>query len=193
MLRLIVVKPLLSLLVVVPLLAACGGGVSSVETDEARAAATAPPASPASTPAGVPARIGPLEDRSSAASCVEAYSSLTLRNRDFALDGTVIAIGPAGTNKPDKGHLETAAVTLEVNEWFTGGTEDQATIDLMSPTRMAGDDTPLYEVGTRLLVSGEPRWGGPPLQDAIAWSCGGFTSYYEPRLADEWRAALSGG
>jgi hypothetical protein len=62
----------------------------------------------------------------------------------------------------------------------------------MSPDRVAGDDTPLYEEGTRMLISGEPRWGGQPLDDAIAWSCG-FTSYYEVNVADEWRAALSRG
>jgi len=46
-----------------------------------------------------------------------------------------------------------------------------------------------YGVGTRLLVSGEPRWGGAPLTDAIAWGCG-FTRYYDPATADAWRNAM---
>ncbi len=52
-------------------------------------------------------------------------------------------------------------------------------------------EPPAYEVGKPLLVSGEPRWGGAPLKDAIAWSCGGFTRYYEPSVAAEWRTATS--
>ena len=138
-------------------------------------------------------RTGPVEDKGSAASCVEGYSTETLRNRAFAFDGTIVSIGPAGTNKPDKGQLPTASVRFRVNEWFKGGSEDTAIVDLMSPGGIAGEDTPLYEEGTRLLVSGEPRWGGQPLDDAIAWSCGGFTSYYEAEVSDEWRAALRRG
>ncbi|GAC1611214.1 MAG: hypothetical protein NVS3B26_22610 [Mycobacteriales bacterium] len=98
--------------------------------------------------------------------------------------GACCAIGPGGTNKSDKGQLDTAAVTFKGNEWFKGGASDTATVDLMSPTsNMGGDHAPAYEKGTRLLVSGEPRWGGPPLEDAIAWPCGGFTSYYERAVA----------
>lgn len=83
-------------------------------------------------------------------------------------------------------------MTFKVNEWFKGGGNDTVTVDLMSPTsKVAGNDTPAYEKGTRLLVSGEPRWEGQPLEDALAWSCGGFTSYYEQALADEWRAATA--
>lgn len=171
------------------LLAGCGGGVEAPEP----AAAVTP--GPRSTPLQeTPSRTGPLEDQSVAASCVESYSASTIGNRAFAFDGTVVMIGPGGTNKADKGVLDTAAVTFAVNEWFTGGASDTVTVDLMSPTStIAGDDTPLYEEGSRLLVSGEPRWGGQPLDDAIAWSCGGFTRYYEQAVADEWRLGTARG
>lgn len=126
------------------------------------------------------------------ASCSEGYNVKTIDSRDFAFDGTITNIGPGGTNKPDKGTLATAAVTFQVNEWFKGGTSTSLTVDLMSPTNnIVEDETPAYEQGTRLLVSGEPRWGGEPLTDAIAWSCGGFTRYYEAAVADEWRQATA--
>lgn len=83
-------------------------------------------------------------------------------------------------------------MTFTVNEWFEGGTARAITVDLMAPTsRIAGDETPAYEAGTRLLVSGEPRWGGAPLDDAIAWTCGGFTRCYEASVAEDWRRATS--
>jgi hypothetical protein len=192
MLRLMVVKRLLAVMAMAPLLAGCGGQDSADQADDRLAAPASPlPSASSATPRTEVVRTGPVEDKLSAASCVEGYTSATLRNRAFAFDGTVLSIGPAGTNKPDKGALPTAAVTFTVNEWFEGGSGETATVDLMSPDRVAGDDTPLYEEGTRMLISGEPRWGGQPLEDAIAWSCGGFTSYYELKLADEWRAALS--
>lgn len=138
-------------------------------------------------------RTGPVGQGSSAtASCVEEYSPTTLSNRAFAFDGTVTGIGPGTTNKPDKGRLDTAAVTFTVNEWFAGGTAPSVTVDVMTPAReAAGGPNSAYATGTRLLVSGEPRWGGEPLDDAIAYSCGGFTRYYEPSVADEWRRSTS--
>lgn len=123
---------------------------------------------------------------------MEEYSAATIGNRDFAFDGTVVNIGSGGTNKPGKGEMDTAAVTFRVNEWFKGGTDATVTVDLGSVTGSVGpDQPPVYEEGTRLLVSGEPRWGGEPLEDAIAWSCGGFTRYYEAPVAEEWRRATA--
>ena len=45
------------------------------------------------------------------------------------------------------------------------------------------------EPGTRLLVSGEPRWGGDTLDDAIAWPCG-FTQPWTEETASEWQTAF---
>lgn len=55
-------------------------------------------------------------------------------------------------------------------------------VDLQAPARS-------YGLGSRLLVSGEPRWGGTALEDAIAWGCA-FTRYYDPATANSWRRAL---
>ena len=41
------------------------------------------------------------------------------------------------------------------------------------------------ELGTRLLVSGEPRWGGDALDEPIAWPCG-FTRPWTEEEAAEW-------
>ena len=135
----------------------------------------------------------------SAASCVEAYSLAAVAKRRFAFDGTVISVGPAKSNRPGYGVLPLAGVTFHVNHWFRGGSGDTVTVDLDPPTagvspsqqaNTAEETPPAYQVGTRLLVSGEPRWDGPPLDAAIAWSCG-FTRYYSPEVAAAWVAATS--
>ena len=118
-----------------------------------------------------------------------------MTERAFAFDGTVTEIGKGTTNRPGSGHIDFSAVTFAVNEWFHGGSGSTVTIDMLDPSRsisesIDGKAPPSYAVGTRLLVSGEPRWGGVPLADAIGWGCG-FTRYYDAATADEWRAAES--
>ncbi len=89
------------------------------------------------------------------------------------------------------GLLPLRAVTFQVHEWFKGGDANSAVVDMTQPSTTAKgiDETvPSYQVGTRLLVSGMPRWGGAPLDEAIARGCG-FTRYYGPERAAEWAAA----
>lgn len=181
MLRPMPMKRFAAPLVLVCLLTGCGA--ASVTPTAEGPQASAPEKVASAQPI---LRTGSLPENG-AASCVELYNAKTIGNRAFAFDGTITNVSPGGTNKADKGTLDTVAVTFQVNEWFKGGTSPTVKIDLMSPTNnIAGDDTPAYEQGTRLLVSGEPRWGGEPLTDAIAWSCG-FTRYYEATVADAWR------
>ncbi len=128
--------------------------------------------------------------------CVESYSPTAVIRRAFAFDGTVTDTGPGTTNRPGRGHLDTTAVTFDVNEWFHGGSGSTVTIDMLRPSRsisqsIDGEAPPSYEVGTRLLVSGEPRWDGVPLADAIGWGCG-FTRYYDEATANAWRTAETG-
>ena len=136
----------------------------------------------ASAPTGVGALRG-----DAAADCVENYSPAAVAARAFAFDGTVTATGPARSNRSGVA-LPLAGVTFRVNEWFRGGTGATVTIDMEAPANVSSDPLPAYGIGTRLLVSGEPRWGGAPLDAAIAWSCG-FTRYYDPETAAEWAAA----
>jgi hypothetical protein len=137
---------------------------------------------PGPTPAGTLAG-------DAAAECVEAYSPEAIAGRAFAFDGTVTAIGPAGTNRPG-GELDLSAVTFRVHTWFRGGSGATVTVDMDSPGLLSSAEpaVPAYGLGTRLLVSGEPRWGGAPLDAAIAWSCG-FTRYHDAYTAAEWAAA----
>lgn len=104
-----------------------------------------------------------------------------MARRSFAFDGTVVAIGPALSNRatpPLAGQplagppLPLAGVTFRVNTWFRGGTGPTVTVDMQAPATVSSDPLPAYGVGTRLLVSGEPRWGGAPLNAAIAWGRG---------------------
>jgi len=143
---------------------------------------------------GLVSVVGLGRQPQSLTSCVEGYSTATLAGRSFAFDGTVTALGPARTNRAGAA-LPLAGVTFHVNDWFTGGSGDSVTVDLTAPTKgRSGNSTDeavsSYGVGTRLLVSGEPRWGGAPLDNAIAWGCG-FTRYYEAQTAAAWAAATS--
>jgi outer membrane murein-binding lipoprotein Lpp len=126
------------------------------------------------------------------ASCVEAYSPAAVSGRGFAFDGTVARIGDGTTDRPGRGSLNYAGVTFAVNHWYVGGSGASVTVDMAPPdsgTRLV-EAGPTYEAGTRLLVSGESRWGGEDLEDALAWGCG-FTRYYEAETAEDWREATS--
>ncbi|MEU8609322.1 hypothetical protein AB0C29_15100 [Actinoplanes sp. NPDC048791] len=145
---------------------------------------TAAPPLPASSAAQ---RTGALPDAANG-SCAGGYSPREVARRAFAFDGTVTAIGPVD---PDRVHAVRGyvGVTFTVNEWFSGGSGPTVTIAMSPPLgglAAMGYGPPAYGIGTRLLVSGEHRWGGTTTADAIAWGCG-FTRYYDPTTADEWR------
>lgn len=136
--------------------------------------------------------IGPLPD-GTATSCVEEYSPEAVADRAFAFDGVVVDVGSATSNRGGDSNLDLAGVTFEVGEWFSGGRGSTVTIDMPAPTEGShglSEGGPSYAIGSRLLVSGEPRWGGTALSDAIAWSCD-FTRYYDPATANSWARALS--
>jgi hypothetical protein len=127
-------------------------------------------------------RTGPLPDGGDA-SCVESYAPQAVSGRSFAFDGEVLKIGPSISDRGAGGDLNLPGVTFEVREWFSGGQGDTVTVDMQVP---AVDST--YGIGSRLLVSGEPRWGGSPLTEPIAWACG-FSRYYDAETAAAWRDA----
>jgi hypothetical protein len=165
------------------ILTACssGGSESTASRQSADEAAVASAGSePASESEG-----GPLPD-GGAASCVESYSPETLQNRDFAFDGIVVRIGPSVSDRGDDGDLNLAGITFEVREWFVGGDAEEVTVDLQSVGEGTAEEDLPFQVGARLLVSGEPRWGGAPLDSPIAWGCG-FSRYYDEETATAWR------
>lgn len=147
-----------------------------------------PEAPPAAAPQ-VSGRTGPLPD-GGAASCVEQYDLTTVTGRAFAFDGTVTDVAPASNGQTTMGGGLVSA-TFTVNEWFAGGSGRSVTVEITSPEAAPTtvESAPAYAVGSRLLVSGEPRWGGAPLADAIAWGCG-FTRYYDESTAADWRDAF---
>jgi hypothetical protein len=124
-----------------------------------------------------------------AASCIEQYTPQAVGHRAFAFDGNVTSIGAAeGTDANDLGYVP---VTFAINEWFHGADTATFTVDMASPevtsqeTSVSGGS---YAVGSRLLVSGEQRWGGAAPDDAVAWGCG-FTRYFDQQTAEHWRAS----
>jgi hypothetical protein len=136
------------------------------------------------------ARTGALSD-GALMSCAEEYSPAAVAHRAFAFDGIVIDVGAAVSDRGDESDLGLPGVTFQVREWFSGGSGRTVTVDLQAPDdEQDGPTEPgVYGIGARLLVSGEPRWAGPPLANAIAWSCG-FTRYYDPTTARSWNEAL---
>ena len=133
------------------------------------------------------ARHGALPEGADA-SCAIAYSIDTLPRVAFAFDGVVTAIGPPRTNR-GRAVLPLVSASFSVRSWFRGGSDATVTVDLAAPQASSDEGPPAYGIGTRLLVSGQPRWGGAPLDDAIAWGCG-FTRYYDPATAKLWRRAF---
>ena len=129
---------------------------------------------------------------SGSASCIEVWTAVRpiADQAVFAFDGIVLAIeSPGLSNRPGFGWLDLVSVTLRVGEWFAGGAGPEAKVDMDPPMapqggRSGGDLS--YAVGSRLLVSGRPRWGGAPLEQPIAWGCG-FTRYYDRETAVSWR------
>lgn len=178
-----------AVLVVAGLVGAAVDG-SGLRRPSPPAAAPQPSSSPAPPGAdsSVPTGGGPLRGNTSA-DCVEAYSpKAAVTRRAFAFDGTVAAIGPAHSDGPGV-PPPTVAVTFRVHTWFRGGAGPMVTVDMQPPTVLNPDSAVTsYRVGTRVLVAGDPRWGGAPLDAPIAWGCG-FTRYYHARTAGEWAAA----
>ena len=123
--------------------------------------------------------------------CVQRYSAETLVRRSFAFDGTVLAVEIRTDPRLPEGEDEVPWATFEVNRWFRGGSASEVGVwvEVLNTETSAG--TINAEPGTRLLVAGEPRWGGEPLQDPIAWPCG-FTRRWTTEAAAEWEAAFSG-
>ncbi len=111
------------------------------------------------------------------------FSPQALSERAFAFDGTVVEV----TSEIDpqlgddgSGIRPQPRALFEVAEWFAGGSEPTVWVWLQRQVA----------VGDRLLVSGQPRWGGEPLDDAIQWECG-FTLEHSAKDASDWRDATS--
>lgn len=134
-----------------------------------------------------PEPSGPLV-AGGAVDCVEEYAPEAVDARAFAFDGVVVAVGPSVSSLPgDPALPDAVGVTFAVQEWFRGGSGDTVTVDLPAQGVITPDGTlQSYGPGTRLLVSGEPRWGGAPLDAPVAWICG-FTRYYDEATAASWR------
>lgn len=113
-------------------------------------------------------------------SCVETMTVDTLARRAFAFDGVVRTVTPAleaEDAQPDDMPSYPVA-EFEVLDWFAGG--DGGSVSVKVQREVAP--------GQRLLVSGEPLFGGGPLDNPIAWECG-FTVEDSDPAAATWRAA----
>ncbi len=166
--------------VVVAVASVAGGGLLSDRDSDVPALAAQP------APRDTRPHLSGALPGNELASCAHSYSPRQVADEPFAFDGTV-------TRMREHPRFGDEAVTFAVNEWFRGGIEATVTVDMGPPgPRVRMSEYPLagrsYGVGTRLLVSGYPRWGGPPLRHAVATGCG-LTRYYDPNTAGAWRSA----
>ena len=102
----------------------------------------------------------------SAGSCVERYSIETLKNRDYAFDGTIKSITPDPADGP-------STVVFDVRTWFKGGTGAEATRKAHGFGQITSAGGTDHQVGDRLLIAGD--------EDFI-WECG-FTQVYHAEVA----------
>lgn len=126
-------------------------------------------------------------------SCVEEYSPSAVRGRAFAFDGVVVSVGPPVSDTGEYADMGLPGVTFDVREWFVGGSGDTVTVDLQVDPGDLADAAHRdysYGIGSRLLISGESRSAGAPLQSPIAWICG-FSRYYDASTAAAWRLATA--
>jgi len=131
-----------------------------------------------------------VEPADAADRCVQTYSAETLVQRSFAFDGTVLTIEIRTDPRLREGEDEVPWVTFEVNRWFRGGSASEVGVWVDGLNTETSVGIISAELGTRLLVAGEPRWEGDPLEDPIAWRCG-FTQPWSAEVADEWQAAFT--
>jgi hypothetical protein len=157
------------------------GGPGSPDADPPLAA-SAPPVSEA----GESVAIG-----GEAMNCVEAYGPETLANRAFAFDGTVTGIAEAAPDD-ELSIIADVEVTFRIEQWLRGGDAGQFTVSMIPPDADTSAGNGSYQVGSRLLVSGEDRWGDEQLSDPVVWYCG-FTRTYSAGAAEQWRQAFAGG
>jgi hypothetical protein len=156
--------------------------LSSACSERSEPPARAASAEPEDAPAG--------SSSETAALCVEVYSPETLANRSFAFDGTVVSIETRTDPKLPAGQRETPWVTFDVHDWYLGGSGGEVGVWMDGLNVETSVGFIEAETGTRLLVAGEPRWGGDPLDDPLAWTCG-FTQPWSEDAAAEWEAATA--
>ncbi|HEX6871287.1 MAG TPA: hypothetical protein VF163_09345 [Micromonosporaceae bacterium] len=119
--------------------------------------------------------------------CVEEYSASTLAHRGFAFLGTVTGIG----KQPDAGEMADPSLPVEftVHRWFRGGKGQQVTVAMLPPDVVTSAGKTPYEVGSRLLVAGEPRGAGEHPDELLAWACG-FTRWADAGAEADWVKAF---
>jgi hypothetical protein len=117
-------------------------------------------------------------------SCVEQYSPETLKKREVALDGVVTQITTNETPlEPGGETVSDYLVTVQVNEWFKGGSGSEATFRSsvpLAPGISVANESAQIQQGQRYLVSGD---GG------FMWSCG-FTLPFTESAAADWKRAF---
>lgn len=176
---------LAAVVTLVAIVAACGADRSSAPSSPS--VSTAPPADSDPVPLTEEPAPSAVEEPGgrdeAAASCVEEYTAPNLSRRAFAFDGTVTAVRDEVDQRLPPGESVVPRAQFEVHRWFRPDGQGNTALVWMQRD---------VNVGDRLLVAGEPRWGGDPLDDAVAWECG-FTTSYAESTAQEWLAAFSAG
>jgi hypothetical protein len=128
----------------------------------------------------------------SSASCIGPPEGKWLQDQQFAFDGTVLTIEEPAAGHPSFLRQDYTVVTFQVNHWYKADRETQVQVLVPGPTdphQSDGNSSELglpFELGSRLLVSGNVYDGfAKPLVNWVAASCG-FTRAYDDKTAREW-------
>jgi hypothetical protein len=117
-------------------------------------------------------------------SCAFSFNHENLAMRAWAFDGTIKTLGTVR----DARLGDVPGATFTVNRWYRGGSNPTVTVQFEFPT---GESYGIRSgVGKRLLVSGEARWGGEPLDNPVAWGCG-FTREWTETESQNWATAFA--
>jgi hypothetical protein len=158
---------------------------SCADASSANPGVTAASVGASSTPSPAGTTLPPTTEARvmTSASCAFEFSPSTLAERAWAFDGTLVSFGVI----EDSNLGQVPSATFAVNHWYRGGSGDQITVQF--ETGLMSESAPNAAAGARLLVAGESRWGGQPLDDPVAWGCG-FTQPWTADAAASWTNAL---
>lgn len=137
--------------------------------------ATAEPRTATAEPATTATSVTAME-----MDCGEQYGPDTLRARDHAFDGEIIAATPAVDYSSLDRDRWAGRITLSVRRWYRGSGGSEVTLYAHVVGNPAGPFP--TSPGTRLLVSGDDDWAFP---------CN-FTQPWTAALAEEWSRILEG-
>jgi hypothetical protein len=117
--------------------------------------------------------------------CAVKYSLVTLADRSWAFDGTIVAFGKDGVVSGGGDRV----ATFRVLRWYRGGSASETTVRFTFPTEnLDSAEARDAKVGERFLVAGSYSVGSFSSYP-VAFGCG-FTQRWTEYVAQQWATAI---